>query len=148
MNRQSTGRGTAVIHPDFTAALRTRADATHTTTCSIRHTGGVVGSFNEATGKKDVIPFAPHFVGACLVERLPASETDPVAGDEQVPTLTYTVAVGAEDALSTVTGDLVTFTAVDDNGDGTLVGKVMTVDSIDRDSITAERVFRCSENQS
>lgn len=148
MKRQSTGRGTAVIHRDFTDALRTRADATHTSTCSIRHLGGTAGAFNEATGKKDLIPFPAHFTGACLVERLPASETDPVAGDEQVPTLTFTVAVGAEDAPATVTGDLILVTAVDGNGDLSLVGKTLTVDSIDRDSITAERVFRCSENQS
>lgn len=148
VKRQSTGRGTAVIHRDFTDALRTRAESTHTGKCAIRHPGGTVGPINPTTGKKDVVPFPSHFTGSCLIERLPASETVPVSGDEQVPTVTYTVAVGAAAASDTHTGDLVTVTEVGDNGDVTFVGKVLIVDSIDRDTITAERVFRCSENQS
>jgi hypothetical protein len=150
MLRQHTGRtGSTVLHPDFTTAPAAIAAAGHTALCEIRRPGGTPGTLNTTTGKKTTTPYAPHYAGPCAVSRQPASAgTDPVAGDEAVPTMEYVVTLAKDAAPQLHTGDLVVITSVGLHGDATLVANPYVVLFIDRDSVTAERVLRCSENQS
>lgn len=150
MLRQHTGRtGSTPLHPDFTTALTGIAAGSHTALCEIRRPGGAPGTLNPATGVKTTTPYAPHYAGPCGFSKQPASTgTTPVAGGEQVPTMEYVVTLDKDAAPQLATGDLVVVTSVGLHGDATLVGRSYLVEYIDRDTVTAERVLRCSENQS
>lgn len=149
MRRQHTGRGTrsGVVGPDWARAHRTTASATHTAACSIRHAGGTTGTINPTTGVRETTANTAHYTGPCAVTQLPGDQT-PQAGEETVPTTVYTVALDWDAAPAVRVGDIVTITAAGPNGDPTLTGVRLQVDSIDRDSLAWERILRCSENQS
>lgn len=149
MRRQHTGRGTGtgVIGPDWSRAHRAAASGTHTAGCSIRHQGSTTGPIDPATGVRSSTANPAHYTGSCAVTQLPADQT-PEAGEETVPTTVYIVALDWDAAPATRVGDIVTVTGAGPNGDPTLTGVHLRVDSIARDSLAWERVLRCSENQS
>lgn len=149
MARQHTGRpGATPIHPDFTDAHRAVAEATHTAACTIRHPGGTASALDPVTGRRTIAPNAPHYTGPCSISRLPASETTPVAGEEVVPSVQFLVAIGWDAAVSTVVGDTVTITSPGPHADAMLAGVQLVVASSDHDSVSWERVLRCTQNQS
>lgn len=148
MRRQHTGRpGSKVVRDDWATGHRVAANQTHTAACSIRHTGGTAARpIDQATGRKTITPGAVHYTGPCSVTQL--TEQAPDAADETVPTAYYVVGLAWDAAPDTREGDLVTVTAAGPNGDPTLTGKTLRVASIGRDSLSWERIFRCTENQS
>jgi hypothetical protein len=141
--------GTEVIPTGWSDAHRPVVDQTHVSVCSIRHPGGTAGTFDPDTlqyvgGTAN----AAHFAGPCRVEDLPADEQFRVVADEQIPLVGYVVILAYDAAPAAKVDDIVTITTVDDNGDPTLVGKQLVVDSIKRSSLAWERVLICTENQS
>lgn len=137
---QHTGRpGTEVLPAAWSTGHRPAVEAALTAACSIRHPGGTAGGFNATTGASTTTPFAAHYAGPCSVEVLPALEQAAVTGDQQVTTLGYRVTVAYDAAPALKVGDLVTITAVDANGDPSLVGQVLKVQSFARGSVAWER---------
>lgn len=138
--QQAQGRpGTPVLPAAWSAGHRPVVEATYTAACEIRHPGGTAPTFNATTGASSSTPNAAHYAGPCDVEVLPALEQAAVTGDQQVTTLGYRVTVAYDAAPQLKVGDLVKITAVDDNGDPTLVGQVLKVQSFARGSVAWER---------
>lgn len=151
MNRHHTGSGRrTVIPPDWAAHHRGAADQTHLVTCSIRHPkAGTPGTFNATTGGYvGASTAAAHFTGPCRVTDVIRAKGLRVIASEEIPEAGYMLILAVGDAPEVTVDDIVTFPQVDDNGDPTLVGKTMAVDSIRRSSLSFERVLFCSENQS
>lgn len=139
---------TRVIPDGWAAHHRPTVDATHLSSCNVRHPGGTAGTFNPATGNDDGgSANSPHYTGPCRVEDLPADEQFRVVAGEEVPTVGYAVILAYDAASGVKVDDIVTITGVDDNGDPSLVGKSLVVDSIKRSSLAWERVLVCTENQ-
>lgn len=137
---QATGRpGTPVIPTAWSEAPRTVVEAALTGTCEIRHPGGTPGVFDPVTGTKPVTPFPAYFTGPCTVQVLPALEQQAMSGGQQVTTVGYRVTVAYDAAAALKVGDLVKVTAVDANGDPTLVGQVLKVQSFNRGTVAWER---------
>lgn len=129
--------------------MRPVAGAFLTSTCTIRAPGGTPGTFNKTIGEYvgGSTP-APHFTGACSVEDLPAAERSLLAADEQIPAVGYLVTLAHNAAPATAVGHVVTITAPGPNGDPTLAGTELRVESIERGSRTWTRALICTENQS
>lgn len=146
MLRHHNGSGRRVAIPeDWSAHHRPILTGTHTATVTLRRPGGTAGSFDPITGSRPVTPFTAYYTGAARVQVLSPTEQESLAGEQEVSTLRYSVTLDHE-----VTGvqldDLLRITEVDDNGDTTLVGRDLAVESIERGSLHWERRLLCSDN--
>lgn len=149
--KQSVGRpGTPVIPADWSVAPRIVMASTRTGTCSLRHPGAATGPFNPTTGTYPGAQHAAYWSGTCRVQVQPVfggGEKD-TAG-EAVTEVAYLVAVDldADDPADEIRiGDLLTVSALDDNGDPTLVGRGLTVQSVARGSLAWERDLVCVDH--
>lgn len=115
-----------------------------TADCSIRQPGGTRGAFNSTTGTYANVPFDPHYVGGCRVQVLSTEEQRELVAEEQITSVGYLVVVDLEASLACQVGDLVTITAVDDNGDPKLVAETLQVRSFARGAQPWERDLRCT----
>ncbi|NUS58674.1 MAG: hypothetical protein HOV66_28055 [Streptomycetaceae bacterium] len=147
--RQHTGRpGSRLLRDDWATAHRATANRTHTAACTIRHPGGTAGPVDQATGRKAITAAAAHYTGACAVVSLPTAGQTPDVADETVTVVTCQVTLAWDAAPDTTEGDLITITAPGPHGDPALAGKTLRVASIGRDSMSWERIFSCTEDQS
>lgn len=145
--RQHTGRaGTPVIPANWSAGHRPLVEATFTADCEIRKPGGTPGGFNSTTGETTTTPFAAHYTGGCRVQVLPALEQEAVTGAQEVTTVGYRVTIAYDAAPQLAVDDLVKITAVDGNGDPTLVGRTLKVASFARGSLAWERDIQVTDH--
>lgn len=145
--RQAQGRpGTPVMPADWSAGHRPVVEAAFTASCEIRHPGGSSTSIDPVTGQTVRTPFPAHYAGPCSVEILHALEQEALTGDQQVTTLGYRVTITFDAAPQLRVDDLVKITAVDDNGDPTLVGQALKVQSFARGSLAWERDINCVDD--
>lgn len=137
---------TPVIPTRWSAHHRPAAEATMTATCSIRRPGGVRGEFDAVTGTYPTVPHDPHYAGRCRVQVLGTAEQEQLAAEQELTGVGYLVAVeydaGAAGAPVRV-GDVVTVTAVDDNGSLSLPGRDLTVVSLVRGSTVWQLDLTC-----
>lgn len=141
--------GSHVIHLDWARHHRPVAAATHTATVAIRRPGGTPGVFDPDTGRTPVEPFTSHHSGTARIQVLTAAEQETLVGGQEVTTLGYRVTVdhdAATGAVDFAVNDLVDVTAVDDNGDPTLVGRTLTVVAVARGSLAWERVLAATDD--
>lgn len=146
MLRHHTGSGRREVIPDdWSAHHRQLLAGTRGATVTLRHQGGTQGAFNKTTGKYDYTPSAAYFTGPARVQVLPGAEQERVAGEQEVSTLGYAVMLDhAVDDMQLA--DLVTVTAIDDNGDAWLVGRQLTVTAMESGSLHWERRLLCTDN--
>lgn len=151
MLRHHTGSGRRTVIPaDWSAHHRPIVDSTHTATVELRRPGGTKGEFIESTGTYGTVPFPPYYgAGAtepnARIQVLPANAQEKQAADQEISTLGYAVmldfaVVGAQ------LDDLVKVVAVGDNGDAWLVGRELTVTSIEGGSLHWERRLLATDN--
>lgn len=145
--QRSYGRpGTDVIPERWASDHAVVMSKTFPDSCAISHPEKPANkSFDKATGQytgpapvHDPLPGpTPHYVGRCRVE---SEETvsDPVAGGEAVPTVTYTLVIGVGEAPDVLVDDIV----------GTSLGVTLRVRQIAFSSNMLERRLGCTENQS
>lgn len=146
MQRHHTGSGRrTVITPDWSAHHRPILDGTRTATVALRRPGGTPGAFDPATGTYPSTPFPAYYTGPARVQVLPANDQVRLLAEQQVSTLGYQVTLDYEVA-GVQLDDLLAVTAVDDNGDDDLVGRDLTVESIERGSLHWERRLLCTDN--
>lgn len=146
MLRHHTGSGRrAVIPADWSGHHRGVLDGTRTATVALRPPGGTPGVFDPATGTKPNTPFPTYYTGTARIQVLDAGEQDRVVAEQQVSTLGYAVTLDHE-VSGIELGHLVRITEVDDNGDATLVGRDLTVESIERGSLHWERRLLCTDD--
>lgn len=144
---QAHGRpGTPVIPANWSAGHRPVVEATFGGVCEIRPPGGTPGVFDPVTGTRPSTPHPAHYTGPCTVQVLPALEQESVTGDQEVTTLGYRVTVAYDAAPQLDVDDLVKITAVDDNGDPTLVARVLKVQSFVRGTVAWERDIYCVDD--
>lgn len=140
--------GTRVIPAGWAAHHRPITEDTADTPCTIRAPGGTPGTFDPVTGEyTGGTANAPHFIGTCTVEDLPAAERERLAGNERIPTVDYMVTLGVDDALATKVGHIVSL-GQPPNGGTSLAGVQLSVESIEKGSREFSRALLCSENQS
>lgn len=140
--------GSRVIPEGWAEHHRSTTDDTLDTPCSIRQPGGTPGDFNPTTGEYDGgTAHAPHYVGFCTVEDLPAAERERIAADERIPTVDYMVTLAVTDAPDTKVGHIIAV-GTPPNGGPALAGTELKVESIEKGSREFTRVFLVSENQS
>ena len=146
MQRHHTGSGRRrVIPDDWSAHHRPVANSTHGATVTLRRPGGTPGEFDPETGTYATEPYAPYFTGPARVQVLSVGTAEQLAAEQQVSTLGYAVMLDhAVDDMQLT--DLVAVTAVDGNGDPWLVGRVLTVASIEGGSLHWERRLVCTDN--
>lgn len=145
--RQAQGRpGTPVMPAAWSAGHRPVVEAAFTASCEIRRPGGTAPAFDPVTGASTSTPHAAHYAGPCSVEILPALEQEALTGDQQVTTVGYRVTITYDAAPQLRVDDLVKITAVDDNGDPTLVGRALKALSFARGSVAWERDISCVDD--
>lgn len=144
------GRSTPVIEPGWAATHRPIVEGTFGATISIRRPGGTPGVFDPVTGTTATTPFEAHYTGSARVQVLPALEQTRVAADQELTTVGYRLSVAYDADIEPVTGGvvncLVDITAVDENGQPSLVGVTLTVRSIERGSLAFERDLLCTDD--
>lgn len=120
---------------------------TRTAQCGLRHPGAASGAFDPATGTYPGTPNAAYWTGTARIQAAPVfggGERD--AAGEPITTVAYLVAVDldADDPVDQIrAGDLLDLTSLDGNGDQTLAGRTLTVQSIARGSLAWERDLVC-----
>lgn len=146
MQRHHTGSGRrAVIPPDWSAHHRQVVDETHTATVTLRRPGGTRGAFDRASGTYPMTPNAVYFTGPARIQVLADTAQVALVAEQESSSLRY--AVMLDHAASGIQlDDLCTVTAVDDNGDASLVGRDLTVESIARGSLHWERRLICTDD--
>lgn len=151
MQRHHTGSGRRTAIPaDWSAHHRQILDGTRGATITLRRPGGTQGEFDEETGTRPTTPHAPYYGDGATepnarLQVLPSDEQEQTAGEQEITTLGY--AVMLDHALTGMQlGDLCKITAVDDNGDAWLVGRELTVTSIESGSLHWERRLLCTDN--
>lgn len=152
-SKRSFGRpGTRVIPVAWADQHRPVVEGdTGVLTCTVawRRPGGAEGEFNPASLSKSTTPNAAHYIGKADVQLLPQLMQERLVGDDdQVVMVGYRVTVvhdAGTDGVDFMVGDIGTVTAVDGNGDVSLVGKVLTVRAIERPSHGWERYLLCTE---
>lgn len=145
MQRHHTGSGRRKVIPaDWSAHHRGVLDTTRTAAVTLRHPGGVGGTFNRTTGKyADQTPNPAYYTGSARIQVTPANERDQLAAEQEVTTLPY--AVMLDDAVVGIQlDDILEVTAMDNNGDQALVGAEMLVSSIQSGSLHWERRLVCT----
>lgn len=146
MQRHHNGSGRRVAIPvDWSAHHRPVLAGTRTATVTLRRPGGTPGAFDPVTGSYPSTPFAAYLETEARIQVLPSNDQVRLAGEQEYSTLGYQVTLDHE-ATGVQLDDLVTVTAVDDNGDTDLVGRELTVESIERGSLHWERVLVCTDN--
>jgi hypothetical protein len=145
---QSVGRpGTPVIPADWSTAPRIVMAGTRTGQCGLRHPGAATGAFDPATGTYPGAERTAYWTGSCRIQATPIFGGRPEdAAGEAITTVAYLVAVDldADDPADQLrVGDLVRVSALDDNGDQTLIGRDLTVQSIARGTLAWERDLVC-----
>lgn len=140
--------GTEVIPAGWSAAHQPVLDKTHGATVSLRRPGGTKGDFDRDTGKWEITPNAAYLEDqAARVQVMPTQDQETVTGGQSVTTLAYAVQLNADVAITEDNGvrlkDVLTVTAVDDNGDPELVGTEMVVASFESGSLHWERRIVC-----
>lgn len=146
--QQSVGRpGTPVIPAAWSQAPRVVMAGTRTAQVALRHPGAATGDFDPATGTYPGAQNAAYWTGTARVQASPVfgGGAKDIAG-EAVTEVAYLVAIDvtADDPAGALqVGDLVDVTALDDNGDLSLVGRTLTVQSIARGSLAWERDLVC-----
>lgn len=149
--QQALGRpGTPVIPANWSDAPRNVMAGTRTGACELRHPGAATGPFDPDTGKYPGAPNDAYWTGTCRIQAAPVfgGGQEDTAG-EPVTTVAYLVAVDleADDPSDQVrVGDLLTVTGLDDNGDPTLVGRDLPVQSIARGTLAWERDLVCVDH--
>lgn len=136
---------TRVIPEGWAAAHRPVVDATHGATISLRRPGGTPGTFDPETGTKPITPFDPYYTGPARIQVLPALEQERVAGEQEITTLAYAVEL-THDVTGMQLEDVLTVTAMDDNGDADLVARELTVRAFESGSLHWERRLICTLN--
>lgn len=118
-----------------------------TATVEGRRPGGTTGPIDPVTGERTIVPFAPHYTGAARIQVVPIfGGGDAVSGGQEVTTVAYLVAVRLAESNQWKVDDLVKMTAVDANGDTTLVGRELTVTGMARGSLAWERDLVCTDD--
>lgn len=146
MLRHHVGSGRRPVIPaTWSSHHRGVVEATQTATVTGRREGATQGPLDPETGKRETVPHAPHYTGPARVQVL-ASDRDVDAAGQQLSTRTYLVTVTLTSSDEWKVDDLVKVTAVDDNGDPSLVGRDLTVTSIARGSLVWERVLTCTDD--
>lgn len=151
MQRHHIGSGRRrVIPTDWSAHHRPLLTGTRDATVTLRRPGGTPGEFNEATGTYPSVPFPAYFgLGAteanARIQVLSVGDQERLAAEQQVTTLGYAVMIDhAVDGMQL--NDVVTVTAMDNNGDPWLVGREMSVEAIEGGSLHWERRLLCTDN--
>lgn len=142
---------TAVIPPNWSDTHRPVVEKTMTGTCTIRRPGGTGKSFDPETRATTITPHAAHYEGPCRVQMLPLFGRASDAADQPVANQGYLVTItwdAAGDAVPLSVDDIVTVTAVEENGDPSLVDRTLIVGGITRGTLTWERDLLCTENLS
>lgn len=141
--------GTSVIPADWADSHRPVIAKTLGATIAFRHPGGTTGPLDPDTDQPTYVPNPPYQTGKCRIQvlaRADQQKTD--VADQPVQKVGYLVVVDTtdEDLAHPITvDDLGDITAVDANGDPTLVGRTLVVDSIARGSIVWERDIYCTD---
>lgn len=147
MLRHHVGSGRrAVIPSGWSAHHRAVTEGAMTATVEARRPGGTEGAMNPATGERTVTPFAPHYTGKARIQIVPMFGGDTETAGQQVTTAGYLVTVKLAGSDGWKVDDLVKVTAVDANGDPTLVGRELTVTVVARGSLAWERDLRCTDD--
>lgn len=149
MQRHHIGSGRrSVIPPGWAVHHRPVAAGAMTASIAIRPPGGIPGEFDETTGRRGpTVPLPAHYTGPARIQSQPVFGTrEAVSGGQEISTLTYLVAIELEGADGCKVGDLVKVTAVDDNGDPTLVDRTLTVAGVARGSLSWERDLLCIDD--
>lgn len=148
-SQQALGRpGTPVIPPRWSDAPRAVVAKTRTGCCELRHAGSTPGEFDPSNGTyPDAQEHPAYWSGTCRIQVAPifgGGQEDAVG--EPVTTVGYLIAVDldADDPADEVrVGDLVKVTVLDDNGDQSLVGRDLTLQSVARGTLAWERDLVC-----
>jgi hypothetical protein len=138
--------GTRVYGDGWADHHRPVVSQTQTATCTIRPPGGTLGAFDPDTGERPTTPYAAHYTGTCSVEALGAVEQEAITGSQELTSRIYRVTLDFDAAPDTDIGHLVTIGSVGRNGDPTLAGKTLTVESFVRGTTVWDRELLCSEN--
>lgn len=122
-------------------------ETTRTATVTLRAPGGTPGTFDPATGTRPSTPFGAYYTGTARIQSLAGTggEVDRLVAEQQVSTMDYAVTLNSA-VTGVQLGHLVRITAVDDNGDTTLVGRDLTVEAVLRGSLHWERRLLCTDD--
>lgn len=146
MQRHHVGSGRRTVIPaDWSAHHRGLLAGTRTATVTLRRPGGTPGAFDPNTGTSTSTPFAAYYTGPARIQVLPSNDQVRMAGEQESSTLGYQVTLDHE-VIGVQLDDLLTVTAVDDNGDDELVDRELTVQSIERGSLHWERRLLCTDD--
>lgn len=146
MLRHHEGSGRLpVVGTGWSAHHRPVANATHTCTISMRRPGGTKGAFDPAPSTYPVTPSAPYYTGKARIQMVSDSDLKRLIAGQDIGTLAYRVSID-HNVGGIELEDLVTITAIDENGDASLVGRSLTVDTVTRSSLHWERVMVCIDD--
>lgn len=137
---------TRVIPVDWSAHHRPVVADTWTATVTIRRPGGTQGAFDEATGTYPVTPYAAHYSGKARIQVQPIFSGERDAAGQVVSVAGYLVVVDLATSDETKVDDVVKITAVDTNGDPSLVNRELTVSGVARGSLVWERDLTCLDD--
>ena len=143
--------GTEVIPAGWSADHRPVVKGTFTATVAIRHPGGTQGAFDPETGTYPNTPHPAHY-GAGATEPNARIQVQPIFSGERdtagqlVSVAGYLVVVDRDTSTATAVGDICKVTAVDDNGDPSLVNRELTVSGVARGSLAWERDLTCLDD--
>ncbi len=146
MQRHHTGSGRRRVIPDGWAAHhRPVLAGTRGATVTLRRPGGTQGEFDPGSGTYPTTPHPAYYTGAARIQLPGDADRVRMAAEQEVSTQAYAVMLD-----HAVTGmqldDVVTVTAVDDNGDQWLVGREMSIETIEAGSLHWERRLLCTDN--
>lgn len=140
--------GTRVIPEGWAAHHRPVAEATMTATVRLTHAAGdaTPGQVDPTTGRRTGSEATHYFEGAARIQAQPSVGRDAVTGDQMVTTVGYLITLTLDGTSDAAVDDLVEVTAVDANGDPSLVGRVLQVEGVLRGSLAFERDLYCTDN--
>lgn len=142
--------GTAVIPHGWAAHHRPVTTAAMTATCSLTHPGGTGKTFDPTTGTTSDTPNTAYVTSApCAVMSAAGPDAARLFGEQLASTLSLVVKVDwtAAGSASVKVDDVLVVTAVDDNGDPTLVNRSLRVAGVARSSVAWERLLGCVDMQ-
>jgi hypothetical protein len=146
MQNHHVGSGRRRVIPlDWSDHHRGLLDSTRDATVTLRRPGGSNSTFDPGTGTWTTTASAVYYTGPARIQLASDNDLIAAAGEQDITTVRY--AVMLDDTVTSVQiEDICTVTAMDDNGDPSLVGRNLTVEVVARGSLHWERRLICTDN--
>ena len=135
--KRAYGRpGTAVIPPNWQTDHAAVIEQTHPDSVTIG-LAGTMPTFNEATSQTETTLAAPVYVGPASITAVPRTPQPVLQAEEQIPVRAYEISLKFAVAGIT-TGHVI---RVDASADAELVGQVLRIGQVERDSRRFSRIL-------